>query len=239
MNFKISFKNSIRKAIKVLLILLTPYAFVAQNVNLETDKLIYEFNDEILVQASVDAKFDSVKMSAFENVKSISKAKLSSQSSSIKGQLGIKQTISYRLRPLDSGRIEIKSPTFYFNGKEVIGESIFITITSSKLSENDFSIDGQNITITLPRAQLQYINIKPEDIKTAYEEISFFRTKFTSQEKNELAIQAEKQIKESVPSLGILVTAETNATLFVDNFLKNLGYKNINIHFSTPKKPLP
>tara|TARA_R100001509_G_scaffold165652_1_gene148582 strand:+ start:9727 stop:10320 length:594 start_codon:yes stop_codon:yes gene_type:complete len=137
MNFKISFKNSIRKAIKVFALLLTPYTVAAQNVNLKTDKLIYEFNDEILVQASVDAKFDSVKMSAFDNVKSISKAQLSSQSSSIKGQFKIKQTISYRLRPLDSGRIEIKSPTFYFNGKEVIGESIFITIKSSKLSEND------------------------------------------------------------------------------------------------------
>lgn len=111
-------------------------------------------------------------------------------------------------------------------------------IDLSKLSEEDFSIDGENITITLPRAQLLYINIKPEDIKTVYEDVSLFRTKFTSQEKNELAIQAENQIKESVPSLGVLVTAETNASLFVDNFLENLGYKNISINFSTPKKPL-
>ncbi len=116
--------------------------------------------------------------------------------------------------------------------------TIVAGIDLSKLSEEDFFIEGESITITLPRAKLLYINIKPEDIKTAYEEVSMFRTKFTSQEKNELAVQAEKQIRESVSSLGVLVTAETNASLFVDNFLKNLGYKNISIHFSTPPKPL-
>ena len=116
--------------------------------------------------------------------------------------------------------------------------TIVAGIDLSKLKEDDFSIDGESITITLPRAKLLYINIKPEDIKTAYEEVSLFRTKFTSQEKNQLALQAENQIKESVPSLGVLVTAETNASLFVDNFLKNLGYKNISINFSTTIKPL-
>ena len=132
--------------------------------------------------------------------------------------------------------------TWYKAGDRKILMSSKATIVAgidlSKLSEDDFSIDGESITITLPRAKLLYINIKPEDIKTAYEEVSLFRTKFTSQEKNELAVQAENQIKESVPSLGVLVTAETNASLFVDNFLKNLGYKNINISFSTPKQTL-
>ena len=116
--------------------------------------------------------------------------------------------------------------------------SLVAGVNLSKLTEDDISIDGENITINLPRAKLLYINIKPEDIKTAYEEVSIFRTKFTSQEKNELAVQAENQIKASVQSLGILTTAETNASLFIDNFLKNLGYKNINIHFSTSPKPL-
>ena len=132
--------------------------------------------------------------------------------------------------------------TWYKAGDRKILMSCKATIVAgidlSKLSEEDFSISGESITITLPRAKLLYINIKPEDIKTAYEEVSLFRTKFTSEEKNQLAIQAENQIKESVPSLGVLLTAETNASLFVDNFLKNLGYKQININFSTSKNTL-
>jgi hypothetical protein len=116
--------------------------------------------------------------------------------------------------------------------------SMVAGIDLSDLSENDVTIDGENITVILPKAKLIYINIKPEDIKTAYEDVSLFRTKFSSDEKNDLAIQAENQLKESIQSLGILTTAETNASLFIDNFLKNLGYKNINIHFSTARKSL-
>lgn len=116
--------------------------------------------------------------------------------------------------------------------------SLVAGIDLAALAEEDIYIDGDNIILNLPKAKLLYINIKPGDIKTAYEEVSLFRTKFTSKEKNDLAIQAENQIKNSVPDLGLLVTAETNASLFIDNFLKNLGYKNITIHFSNNPKPL-
>lgn len=116
--------------------------------------------------------------------------------------------------------------------------SLVAGIDLSRLSEKDIQIDKENITITLPRAKLLFINIKPEDIKTAYQDISIFRDNFSSQEKNNLAAQAEKQIKESADSLGILITAETNATLFINNFLQKAGFKNININFSSAKNPL-
>ncbi|MEO9210930.1 MAG: DUF4230 domain-containing protein [Ginsengibacter sp.] len=116
--------------------------------------------------------------------------------------------------------------------------SLVAGIDLSRLSKKDIQIDKENITITLPRAKLLYINIKPEDIKTSYQDISVFRDNFSSQEKNNLAAQAEKQIKESVDSLGIFITAETNATLFINNFLQKAGFKNININFSTTKNPL-
>jgi hypothetical protein len=110
--------------------------------------------------------------------------------------------------------------------------SLVAGIDLSKLTEKDIHIDGENISITLPRAKLLYINIKPEDIKTAYQDVSLFRTNFSAQEKDELAAQAEKQIKASLDSLGIFVTAESNASLFINNFLQKTGFKNISIHFS-------
>lgn len=116
--------------------------------------------------------------------------------------------------------------------------SLVAGIDLSKLTEKDINIDGQSISITLPHAKLLYINIKPEDIKTAYQEISIFRNNFSAQEKDNLAAQAEKQIKESVDSLGILLTAETNAGLFINNFLQKAGFKNIHINFSSAKNPL-
>jgi hypothetical protein len=116
--------------------------------------------------------------------------------------------------------------------------SLVAGIDLSKLTENDITIDGENINITLPHARLLYINIKPEDIKTVYQEISLFRTNFSTQEKDQLAAQAEMQIKRSVDSLGIFVTAETNAALFINNFLQKEGFKNININFSSTKNRL-
>ena len=116
--------------------------------------------------------------------------------------------------------------------------SLVAGIDLSQLTEKDIDMDGNNITLTLPHAKLLYINIKPEDIKTAYQEVSLFRDKFSAAEKDALAAQAEKQIKESVDSLGILVTAETNATLFINRFLQKEGFKNIHINFSRLKNNL-
>lgn len=116
--------------------------------------------------------------------------------------------------------------------------SLVAGIDLSKLTEKDIHIDGENISLTLPRAHLLYVNIKPEDIKTAFEDVSVFRSNFSTQEKNDLSRQAEKQIRESADSLGIYITAESNATLFINNFLQKEGFKNININFSTTKSPL-
>ena len=116
--------------------------------------------------------------------------------------------------------------------------SLVAGIDLSKISEKDISIDGDNIALTIPHAKLIYINIKPEDVKTVYEDVSMFRTNFSSEEKDALASQAEIQIKESADSLGIFVTAETNATIFINNFLKKEGFQNININMSSTKSSL-
>ena len=116
--------------------------------------------------------------------------------------------------------------------------SLIAGVDLSGISEKDIKVDGNNISLTIPRAKLIYIDIKPEDVKTVYEDVSMFRTNFSSQEKNALASQAETQIKESADSLGIFVTAETNATIFINNFLKKQGFQNISINFSPAKSSL-
>lgn len=112
-------------------------------------------------------------------------------------------------------------------------------IDLSGITANDVEIEEKNISLTIPKAHLISIDIKPADIRTAYEEISMFRSKFTSQEKDALASQAENQIKKSADSLGILTTAETNATLFLGSFLRQQGFEKIDIQFrDNVNKPL-
>ncbi len=85
--------------------------------------------------------------------------------------------------------------------------------------------------MVLPKANLLSININPEDIKTEYEDVSLFRTAFTTAERDALSAQGELQIKNSADSLGILQAAEVNATLVLSNFLRKLGYETINIRY--------
>ncbi len=116
--------------------------------------------------------------------------------------------------------------------------SLVAGVDMSKIDEKNIHIDGKNISLTLPHATLFYINIKPEDVKVAYEDVSMFRTKFSIQERDALAAQAENQIKQSADLLGIFTTAEANATLFINNFLKKEGFENISINFNSGKSYL-
>ena len=110
-------------------------------------------------------------------------------------------------------------------------------IDLSVVKANQVNIDGKAISLTLPHSKLIAINIKPEDIVAEYEEVDVLRQPFTSEERNDLAVQAESQIKASIGELGILQTAETNASLFINNFLHHLGYQKISINFDNLTVP--
>lgn len=125
--------------------------------------------------------------------------------------------------------------TWYKIGDRKILMSCKATLTAgidlTAIKATQVNIDGKNITLTLPHSKMISVNIKPEDIVEAYQAVDILRQPFNSEERNQLAMQAEKQINESVGELGILQTAETNAALFVNNFLRRLGYKSIKINF--------
>jgi hypothetical protein len=116
--------------------------------------------------------------------------------------------------------------------------TIVAGIDMSLISEKNINIDGNRISLTLPHAKLLYININPEDIKTEYQDVSMFRTNFSSQERNELAARAENQIRGSADSLGVFTTAETNAAIFINNFLRKEGFQQININFNSKNPSL-
>lgn len=133
--------------------------------------------------------------------------------------------------------------TWFKLGDRKILISCQATITAgldlSKLSEKDITVNDKSIDLVLPHAKVISLNIKPEDIKTEYEDVSVFRSEYTSAERDALASQGEKSILRSVDSLGILQTAEINGGLVVTNFLRSLGFEKINVRFDgAPAKAL-
>ncbi len=109
-------------------------------------------------------------------------------------------------------------------------------IDMGSINRNNFRIDGKNISVQLPLPKVISISIPAEKIKVEYQEVGLFRDPYKAGERDQLAAQAETQIKNSIDSLGILQQAKANTSLFVSNFLKRLGYENINITYST-KQP--
>ena len=104
-------------------------------------------------------------------------------------------------------------------------------IDLSGLDASAIRIDGDEVTVTLPRARLVSVNLRPEDIKVEYQEVGLLRSDFTAAERDALMARGEAQIRAGVPELGILNTAESNAGLFVGNFLRQLGFRKVNIRF--------
>ena len=111
--------------------------------------------------------------------------------------------------------------------------SIKAGIDLSQITEANVKIDGKQIEMVLPRAHVISLNMKPEDIRVEYQETGFFRDKFAIEERDDLMKQGETQIRNSTEAMGVLQTAETNATLVMSNYLKSLGYQKINIRYTS------
>lgn len=125
--------------------------------------------------------------------------------------------------------------TWYKIGDRKILMSCEATIKAgvdlSGITKNSFEIDDKNIRLKLPPPKIISLNILPEKIKIEYQEVGVLRQPFNSAERDQLARQAETQIKNSVDELGILDQAKANTSLFVSNILKQLGYNNVTITY--------
>lgn len=109
-------------------------------------------------------------------------------------------------------------------------------IDLSALKEEDIMIEKKNIAMSLPPAKVISLNIPPENIQLEFQQVGFWRDKFSYTEQNELMVQAEKQIRMAADSIGILQSAEKNARIFITGFLKRLGYQAVTINFTSPEK---
>ena len=89
----------------------------------------------------------------------------------------------------------------------------------------------RSISLVLPHATVQSINIPPEEVRLEYEDITGFRQKFDDRERQALLKQGERDIVRDLPKLGILAEAETNAEEFFRGMLAQMGFENIQIRF--------
>ena len=89
----------------------------------------------------------------------------------------------------------------------------------------------RSISLVLPHATVQSINIPPEEVRLEYEDITGFRQKFDDRERQAPLKQGERDIVRDLPKLGILAEAEENALEFFRPMLAQMGFENIQIRF--------
>ena len=91
-------------------------------------------------------------------------------------------------------------------------------------------LDG-SVTITIPHAKLLSLDMPASEIREEYDHVTMLRHSFSAEERNALLRQGEKQIRDSVPSLGILEKAEENARRFFESVFTKMGFTSVEVVF--------
>lgn len=102
----------------------------------------------------------------------------------------------------------------------------------------DVVIDEQrkSISLMLPCPTLLSMEMPLEEIEVADEKYTGFRGVFKMSEVNQILREGERQILDSVPTLGIIEEAKQKARLFFEPALKHLGFNSVYVSFKQPVK---
>ena len=91
-------------------------------------------------------------------------------------------------------------------------------------------LDG-SVTVTVSHAKLLSLDMPASEIREEYDHVTMLRHSFSAEERNALLRQGEKQIRSSVPSLGILEKAEENARRFFESVFTKMGFTSVEVVF--------
>ena len=95
-----------------------------------------------------------------------------------------------------------------------------------------FGPDDVDIDWTaIPHATLLSLDMPASEIREEYDHVTMFRQSFSAEERNALLRQGEKQIRRSVPSLGILEKADENARRFFESVFQKMGFETVEVSF--------
>lgn len=111
--------------------------------------------------------------------------------------------------------------------------SVKAGVDLSKLKKENIRVENMNVEILLPPAEVFMLKIDPNRIEEVYSDVGFLRGDFTNSEKETIFQMGQKKIEESLPDLGILKQAEINASVFLTGYIKALGFKSVQIKFSS------
>lgn len=111
-----------------------------------------------------------------------------------------------------------------------------IDLSGFGMDSVDMDRENGTVTVRIPHAKLLSLDIPPSEIREEYDHVSLLRAGFSAQERNDLLQQGEKQIRQSVPSLGILEEADENARRFFASVFTKMGFDTVVVQFEEEER---
>ena len=108
-------------------------------------------------------------------------------------------------------------------------------IDFSQFSEKNVERNGERITVILPDPKVEMTSSKI-DQKNIRQYVAIARAEFSDAEMSSYEQQGRQALIESIPSLGIIETAQENAARVLVPMLVEMGYKEENITISFRKE---
>ena len=106
-----------------------------------------------------------------------------------------------------------------------------LDLSSFSMEDVDIDREAGSVTVTVPHAVLLSLDIPSSEIQLEYDHVTMLRRSFSAEERNALLRQGEKQIRKSVPDLGILEKAEENAVKFFESVFSKMGFTAVEVTF--------
>jgi Protein of unknown function (DUF4230) len=97
-----------------------------------------------------------------------------------------------------------------------------------KINEDDIQIKNDSVSIMLPHAELQAILMNPSDFETFDEE-----GKWSSEAVTQIKIRMRNKIEQRALQNNILDKSGQRSILIIENFLRRIGFKKINIQIKS------
>ena len=90
----------------------------------------------------------------------------------------------------------------------------------------------KSISLELPQPEIFSYNIRPDDVKMIYNQVSALRTDYSNQERDAIVAGGEMELKNDAElTQMILKDARQNASTFFEMLLRQNGFNNVIITF--------
>lgn len=115
--------------------------------------------------------------------------------------------------------------------------NVIAGIDAGQIQFTEVDTKAKKIKLTIPSVEIITFSIPPSEFEFYDDDVSIFRSNFTSTEIDQIQKMAEDAIKNQVKELNITSETEKNAIKLLDKILRSVGFVSIEIK-TTPQAKL-